>query len=307
MREQATNGHAKEHRVITQELSHHTSIIHSIIKAIEDTLKLHIAINDYTGCFYKFIPINNSFHCNLCCMEVKRFFHNNELCRRFDTVDIPQKLQTVRKGIIKKCHVGIFEMAYPIVNGEILMGTIFLGPYRISDSTNIAYISQNRVDEQDATNQKFIQTQIPTLSSYQASSLFILADILCDRLGTELLEAIVKTSNEEMSRKSRVSRFISMNFSRQIKLDDLARLLSLSSSRLSEVIRTEFGCSFPDLLNDYRVNHAKQLLTSSDFTIEAISERCGFSDATYFHKIFKTKTGETQKKYRQIHKQTMIA
>lgn len=282
------------------------SAIHSTIKAIEDTLNLHVAINDYTGNFYSFLPVINSFHCNLCCLEVKRTPASNSLCHDFDTGFVPQKLKAARCGILKKCHAGLFEIAYPINNGEVLMGTIFLGPFHVTDPFNVPHYVQGDRDEEGSIDQKFLGDHLPVYSSSHVKNLLVLVNILFRNLEADLLATNQKASAGALSRKGVIDRYLSMNFCKPIKLCDLAKHLALSQSRVSEVIRSLYKASFPDLLNAFRVEHARKLLRSSEFTIEEIAERCGFSNAAYFFKVFKEIARATPKTYRQEHQGKQI-
>lgn len=49
----------------------------------------------------------------------------------------------------------------------------------------------------------------------------------------------------------------------------------------------------------YRLNIAKQLLLESDFSITEIAYRCGFSDASYFSKVFRSSVGVSPLEYRK--------
>lgn len=284
-----------------------TRTVQTLISAIETTLQLHIAINDYTGAFYKFIPIPNSFHCNLACKEIKRSTENNELCRVFDTIEVPSLLDSQRKTLIKRCHCTFFEFIYPIVHGEILLGTIFLGPFTISDPYNISFFNQTDANDMEKADRHFISGQLPSFTSQRVEELKLLASILLAKLAQFLLEANDSIEpNMTMTRKDKITRYLSMNFSKKIQLKDLASHLALSESRTSESLHQLFGKSFPLLLNTYRIDHAKLLLVNSDFSVSDISDRCGFSDITYFHQVFKQSTNTTPNRYRSQFKKLVV-
>lgn len=285
-----------------------TRTVQTLISAIETTLQLHIAINDYTGAFYKFIPIPNSFHCNLACKEIKRSMENNELCRVFDTIEVPTLLDSQRKILIKRCHCTFFEFIYPIVHGEILLGTIFLGPFTIADSFNISFFNQTNTDDFEKADKNFISGLLPSFTSQRVEELKLLAGILLAKLAQFLLETNDSfESTSTMSRKDAITRYLSMNFSKKIQLKDLANHLALSESRTSEILHHQFCQSFSRLLSTYRIEHAKLLLVNSDFSVSDISDRCGFSDITYFHQVFKQATHTTPNKYRSQFKKIIIA
>ena len=56
------------------------------------------------------------------------------------------------------------------------------------------------------------------------------------------------------------------------------------------------GVTFNELLNAVRVDHACPLLASG-YSVEQTAEQCGFSDASYFAKVFKRFAGVTPKAY----------
>lgn len=58
------------------------------------------------------------------------------------------------------------------------------------------------------------------------------------------------------------------------------------------------GTNYREWLNDLRIKEAKQVLTAHlEWGNEAIAQHCGFSDRSYFQKVFKEKTGMTPAQY----------
>ncbi len=285
-----------------------TTKISLLIASIEKNLKLHVTINDYTGIFYRHIPITNSFHCNLACKEIKKSPDNNELCRIFDTLDVPQLLKKEKRLNIKRCFFNLFEFIYPISDGDVLLGTIFWGPFTIKKSNNLSFFNQVKSSDINNEAKNFIYCQVPSFYADEIDGLKILADILLSKLSELLIESnkgIEDTS--KMTRKDNISRYLSMNFSKKIHLSDLAKHLALSESRTSYILHTELSESFASLLNKYRIEHAKTLLINTDFTTYDISDRCGFSDISYFHQVFKKLTGTTPNRFRMKHGSSQIS
>ena len=48
-----------------------------------------------------------------------------------------------------------------------------------------------------------------------------------------------------------------------------------------------------------RIEYAKYLLSSTDFTVYSISDMCGYANDVHFMRLFKKVTGTTPSKYRQ--------
>ena len=65
-------------------------------------------------------------------------------------------------------------------------------------------------------------------------------------------------------------------------------------------MKKETGRSAKDHINDYVVEQAKTQLLSSDKSISEIAYELGFNYPHYFSRFFKSKTGHTPLKYRDL-------
>jgi AraC-like DNA-binding protein len=78
------------------------------------------------------------------------------------------------------------------------------------------------------------------------------------------------------------------------QLADLRQVLPLNRTYLSQLINSEYGCSFYQWVNSLRVKEAMRLLSENpDMKIQDIAERCGFSSRRVFTQIFTRETGTT--------------
>jgi len=87
-----------------------------------------------------------------------------------------------------------------------------------------------------------------------------------------------------------------------LTLGRLAEYLSVSRHWVSLVINDRLKCSFYQLVNGYRISHAKQLLDSGaalNFSIERIAAESGFNNRVTFNKAFKEFEGVTPTAYRR--------
>ena len=67
----------------------------------------------------------------------------------------------------------------------------------------------------------------------------------------------------------------------------LARQAGLTQNYLARRFREHFGCTLHGYQLARRIEHASQLLESTDMPIARIAERLGFSDAQHFNKQFR--------------------
>jgi YesN/AraC family two-component response regulator len=85
----------------------------------------------------------------------------------------------------------------------------------------------------------------------------------------------------------------------EANIKDLSSILCISIRQLERIILKIYGCSFTEKMNTIRIEESKHLLSSSDISTEIISEITGFSNLTYFYRVFKKLTGTTPSKFRE--------
>lgn len=83
---------------------------------------------------------------------------------------------------------------------------------------------------------------------------------------------------------------------------DLARECDAPETAVSRVINVHFQRSFPQLMNEYRIEDAKRLLSETDAPVKVIAENTGFNSLSSFNRVFKEVTGETPSRYRKSEK-----
>jgi len=85
-----------------------------------------------------------------------------------------------------------------------------------------------------------------------------------------------------------------------ITLNEIAQLLKVGRSTLSNFINTEEGVSFNTWINKLRIEDAKSIINSNpDFSIRKIAELAGYSEQSNFSRQFKIFTGESPLNWRK--------
>jgi AraC-like DNA-binding protein len=96
-----------------------------------------------------------------------------------------------------------------------------------------------------------------------------------------------------------VVRLISENYSNpDLDLTVVARELPISASHLSRILNQQVGISFRQLLRQTRIEEAKRMLASQEFSVKEVAARVGFTDSHYFSRSFKELTGISASEYR---------
>lgn len=89
------------------------------------------------------------------------------------------------------------------------------------------------------------------------------------------------------------------NLQEDLTRDEVANVACLSPSHFSRIVKQTFGHSFTDLLAKMRVEKARELLTLTEKSLIQICLECGFSDQSYFTKVFQKYTGRTPGEFRR--------
>lgn len=72
----------------------------------------------------------------------------------------------------------------------------------------------------------------------------------------------------------------------KLKLSDVARMVGTNRTYLSRFFNEENGQTFYDFVNNYRVEHATQLLRTSSYTVLEVAEKSGFNSVSTFRRAF---------------------
>lgn len=82
-------------------------------------------------------------------------------------------------------------------------------------------------------------------------------------------------------------------------LKELADMLHYDFSWLSREIKLRTGKTYTELVQDKRLSKAASFLRSTSVNVSKIAEMSGYSNISYFHRIFKNKYGVSPAKYRR--------
>ncbi len=81
-------------------------------------------------------------------------------------------------------------------------------------------------------------------------------------------------------------------------IQGLARMVNLSTSRLSHLLKTATGSSLQSFLSTWRLERAAELLHSTEMPVKEVSYRVGYRHAPSFVRAFGSKFGSSPTDYR---------
>ncbi|WP_254450373.1 response regulator transcription factor [Cohnella herbarum] len=129
----------------------------------------------------------------------------------------------------------------------------------------------------------------------------------------ELVEAVVMAEMEQLFRLidkngvdrsywiiEKVKKYLADQYRNDLKAFEVAAWLKITPSYFSYIFKQGTGKSFSEYMNELRIEHAKQLLTTTQDKVFEIAEQVGYKEYKYFVTVFKTYTGMTPKDYRML-------
>ena len=104
---------------------------------------------------------------------------------------------------------------------------------------------------------------------------------------------------EEADTIQMVKQYIQEHLSEDISRNDIAKAVFLHPDYISSIFHKETGSTLTDYIMTERIECAKERLRCTRESISEVALNSGFSNTSYFSKIFKRAEGITPKQYRE--------
>lgn len=136
-------------------------------------------------------------------------------------------------------------------------------------------------------------------------------ELFLDGYTFEFLASVVEnsrpiTNSNEVKENEYINRalhYLYNNYTERINVTNIADNLNLNRSYLSRIFKESIGMTIKEYLLEVRINHASDLLSMSDLSIEEVALESGFTNPEMFSKLFKKERGKTPKEYRKERKE----
>ena len=126
-----------------------------------------------------------------------------------------------------------------------------------------------------------------------------------------LLQMIITTfrmdrkieGNSKNNKNDRVVKYITdyiyANYKSHISVEKLSKEVFLHPDYVGRIFRSATGMSISVMIQKVRVDKACHYLSSTDFNISDVAQKCGFEDVKFFHTVFKKMMGMSPGDYRK--------
>ena len=225
------------------------------------------------------------------CREIHTSEEQHSLCADCDRAAC--RLALEKRGThIYKCRYGLTEAVSPLYNFGTHTGYLMMGQVLDADSYRENLISvltsMGRVDAEDAVG------EIPTVNPSMISSYVRIMTICAEYLTLSNAMPGEKPTINQMAKK-----YINDNLKEKFGIREICDEVGCSKSTLITSFKREFGTTVNAYITDARLAAAKKLLDSGEKSIGEIAVDTGFSDQSYFSKVFSSKFGFPPSEYRK--------
>lgn len=116
---------------------------------------------------------------------------------------------------------------------------------------------------------------------------------------TQISNIVKEITGQDDLRIAQIKQYVAKHYAQPLDLADVAKLFNFNYSYLSSYFNRSAKEGFSEYLNKIRVGQACELLKQKESTISSIGEIVGYSEHSYFCRVFKKITGETPSGYRR--------
>lgn len=114
-------------------------------------------------------------------------------------------------------------------------------------------------------------------------------------------EKIIEPNTNQRYFIEKSIKYIHDNFKQKLTLQMVASYVFLNPQYFSRIFKKEVGVTYTDYVNKLKIDYACKLLETTNYPAYRISSECGFTDPSYFNRVFVQHMNMTPKAYRRKH------
>ncbi len=220
---------------------------------------------------------------------------------------------------IYNCPFGLINILVPVFDKTDYVAALQVGPFIVEDSENLLLrhgLSDIDISSPSESLQDAIQ-YLRRLPKGTTDYLVTIARVARAFLSDEQIDVQLKAPIHALPENGKeasdydliyaIQQFVAENYANpNICLEMVARHVYVHPSYVSHIFSEKFNTGFRDYVNWLRIKRAKELLTSTSKPIGEVCRIIGYSDHSYFNKIFRRWEGMTPTEYRSAVKTGQI-
>jgi two-component system response regulator YesN len=112
--------------------------------------------------------------------------------------------------------------------------------------------------------------------------------------------AIAEDKRDRYSRPFKfIDQYLQENYQKQLSVEQVANIIDLNTKYFSQLCKSYFGSTFLEYLTSIRMEKAKQLLLTGEYSIKEVAEMTSFADGNYFSRVFRQTFGISPSSFKE--------
>lgn len=225
------------------------------------------------------------------CRIVNRNPTEHRACLKCDE-DACHRVLSTGKTYIYKCRFGLTEAVSPLYNFGSHTGFLMMGQI-IADGDDMTVL---KTATEILSSNKKVEEAIAAVPRVKADMIrsYVRIMTICAQYLT-LTNAVI---SERRTLAEEAAEYIGNNLDKKLSISKICSLIGCSKSTLITSFKKRYGTTVNSFTADLRLKKAEGLLMEGKRSISEISATCGFSDQSYFSKVFSAKFGIPPTEYR---------
>ncbi|WP_342324630.1 regulatory protein PocR [Kosakonia sp. BYX6] len=204
---------------------------------------------------------------------------------------------------IYRCHAGLTDFSIPLVIAGHLVGFVLCGQVRLRDKDGVELVDILNIDDRWQADPTLVDAFhcVPEMDYSRVIASADLLQLIVENCLKKQLNFVVIKDQQQQSDSARAARnqgphdskmkkalrYIDAHLSDELRLEDVAAHVYLSPYYFSKLFKKYQGIGFNAWVNQQRMASAREMLRHSDWSIASIARNLGFSQTSYFCKVFR--------------------
>lgn len=122
-----------------------------------------------------------------------------------------------------------------------------------------------------------------------------------DSILQEVIDHLAEEEQEVSPAVRQMLDRVQQSYSEEISLKTLSYSMDMHPNYLGQLFQKEMEMTFSEYVNTFRIEKAKHLLLQTELKTNEIAARVGYTDPTYFYRIFKKYVGVSPTELRKMY------
>lgn len=97
----------------------------------------------------------------------------------------------------------------------------------------------------------------------------------------------------------KIKQYVKAHIQEEISMGDIAEVVYLNPQYMVRLFRKQEGISILEYITNVRIRMATKLLRETDYSIQQVADLAGYSNYSYFSRVYKKITGKSPQEYKK--------